>query len=587
MKKSLLLILSAFVSVPMFASVDAEAISGVTINRLSPDGKSWCSEIYGDVSFHDGVNDKDYLFRARNEMDYSVGSGYCISNTGILVGGVNMQDASWCKDGVWTSLQSSITSKNGTRAAFSITPDGKRICGMVAPTGASGYDGLNGIPCYWEQQADGTYGDAIILPYPAKDFTGREPQYVIANGISDDGKTIVGNVHDFSGGYNYPILFKQNDKGEWSYEILHPELLNPSDVKFPANALPEVKQPEAEDFLSAEGKAAYDAAYALFMETYDWSLYPYAEDFLTPEERAAYNAAMAQYEIDYAAWSEQFDEINGKIDEMIAAGAVFYTFNSVFISADGKYVATTSETLVENNDPWAWTPYTAIYTPALFNLETGNYEFFKSEDGMIVTYAGNDGAVLATTNNVVLNGKAYIKPADGTKFITLEEYIAGVDAELADWMTENMTHTCMVDAGYDENDEYVEVYDKVLTSGCPTSTPDLTTFATWTETYMWQEAIEDLTYSFPEYYSYILTPGSKTDAIDAALAGEAFEVSVVGNTIVISGEAASVAVYDLNGRMVLNVANPASVVDTNLASGVYVVKAVAVNGDTVTVKAAF
>ncbi len=578
MKKVLLL--SALAAMAVQAQVlEPKVLENLSINAFSPDG-NWCvSNFYEVVTVYDVANEKTYTYAPEGDSNdyYSIGAGKPVSNTGVVVGGTDMQSASYWKDGVWTRLVSPDTPDGGNVTAYSITPDGSRICGMVSPAGASGYDGLMGVPGYWDLQPNGTYSEFIPLPFPAKDFTGRVPQYVSAVSLSDDGTMMVGQVTDFSGGWHQPILYTKNDKNEWEYTLLGSELQNPNNVKFPDVILEEPEYPDVMNFMSPEKKEEYIAALDKWYEVdNNPDPQPNPADYMTEEEIAAYNAAADEYNIYY----NQLDEISILLDECMTAGGMDFVFNNIYLSGDGKWIATTGAKTVPDDDPMPWAPYKLLNIPVIFNIETGEYKTYETETGLGLSYIGKNRTVLASTFQITNTTSAYILTPDADEFVPLYDYVKGVSAETAKWMEENMTHVCMV--GYDEN--YDPIWDDAMITGLPTANADFTRIASWMETNSWEEA-QNADENFPLIVSYMfdLTIGA---GITSAVADGTFGIQVADGVLLVNGDAASVTVYDLNGRVVLDVANPGNRVDTGLASGFYVVKAVSVSGDTVTVKAA-
>ena len=574
--KKVLLLSAVALCASQVQAVEPTVLENVTINNLSPDGKWGASDTYGAVIIFNFDTGKKYEFVPDPEdymTYYSLGSGNCISNTGAVVGGISLNDASVCIDGEWVSLKASCT--DGTRTAYSITPDGNRIVGMVAPMGSDGFTGLLSIPGYWDRNDDGTYSDFKQLPYPVIDFTNRIPQYISAASVSDDGKFIVGQVRDNTGMWHCPILFRQDEKGEWSYEIYHQELLNPTGVKFPSpeEILPEVESLDIMDYMTDSQKEAYQFA----VDNYDWvGDYPEPEDYIGEEEYKEYLKDNAPY----IAWFKQFEEIEAGIEECRAAGAVNFTFNNVHLSGNGNYFAMTSEKTVEIDDPLSWMPFKTIYAPCVFNIEKDEYKFYDND--IVVSFVSKNGDVLASSFGTdAMYTSAYILRAGDADFIPLEKYVEQISPETAKWMKDNMTHSCTV--GMDDN--YQPVYEEVMVTGLPTASSDLTTFATWTETWSFEEMINAVDDEYPSMISYMFTIDNPA-GVSAPSVADAISVKVTDGAILVNGDAASLEVYDLNGRLVMNVANPGSAVETNLASGFYIVKAVAANGDVVTVKAA-
>lgn len=577
--KKVLLLSAVALCASQVQAVEPTLLENVTINNLSPDGKWGASSAYGTLTIFDFKTGEKYVCAPDPDdylTSYYLGSSNCISNSGVVVGGVNLDDASIWTNGEWHSLKATCT--DGTRTAHSITPDGSRIVGMVAPMGSNGYSGLMGIPGYWELNDDGTYSDFKQLPYPVVDFTNRIPQYISATSISDDGKFIVGQVRDNSGFWHCPILFKENEKGEWSFEVYHQELLNPTGVKFPSpeEIVPEVDCPDIQEYMSESQREAYNFA----VDNYDWTGdYPMPEDYIGEEEYKEYLKDCAPY----IAWYNQFNEISAGIEACRAAGAVNFTFNNVYLSGDGKYFAMTSEKTVDNDDPLAWMPFKTVYSPCVFNLEKDEYKLHEGDADLITSFISKNGDVLASTFGTdAMYTSAYILPAGETEFIPLEKYVEKVSPETFSWMKENMIHSCAVDV--DENSGQ-PIYEEVMVTGLPTASADLTTFATWTETWSFEEMINSVDEEFPTMITYVFTIDNPAGICVPSVA-DTISVEVADGVILVSGEVASLAVYDLNGRLVMNVANPGSTVDADLASGLYIVKAVAANGEAVTVKAA-
>ncbi|MCF0214345.1 MAG: T9SS type A sorting domain-containing protein, partial [Muribaculaceae bacterium] len=78
------------------------------------------------------------------------------------------------------------------------------------------------------------------------------------------------------------------------------------------------------------------------------------------------------------------------------------------------------------------------------------------------------------------------------------------------------------------------------------------------------------------YYSYIMPMSNFVgiDNISADSNANALSLSIDrSGVITIQGEAKALNVYDLNGRLMLNVENPGATVKTNLTPGSYVIKA--------------
>ena len=89
-------------------------------------------------------------------------------------------------------------------------------------------------------------------------------------------------------------------------------------------------------------------------------------------------------------------------------------------------------------------------------------------------------------------------------------------------------------------------------------------------------------------YVTVLFPANSSAISNVASDLASFKVNAsVGGVINVNGQAASIAVYDLSGRVVFTADAVEGAVATGLNAGVYVVKAVAADGQTVTEKVAF
>lgn len=299
MKKVLLLIAVA-ATTAMANAVEPQVLEDVTINKLSPDGNWGVSDLNPVLTIFDFANNQTYVYDG-TDGTYTAGNGNCISSTGIVVGSVDDTTPTYWENGTWTALPTG--EDEGTCNVNGITPDGSRMCGIVSST-TTGETII--LPAIWSRNAEGVYDKCELLPCPTKDFTGRAPQYITAVCISDDGKTIAGQIQDYQGTMPQPIIYRQNEKGEWTYELLHPEMLNPTGAKFP-EWQEEPKRPEFEDYMSDEKRAAYEEAYKKYQDSwYDPELEPNPADYMTADEIAAYKKDADIYN----AWAELITSFN-------------------------------------------------------------------------------------------------------------------------------------------------------------------------------------------------------------------------------------------------------------------------------------
>ena len=205
---------------------------GLPFNNASANGKWLVSNVQSAVYIFDVDGNKVYEFMDENYVDaYFAGYGRSVTNDGMVVGMMQKlvdpetytseTNAAYFKNGEWVVLPQMSGVKAGMNAAHACTPDGRVICGALAPDGVNlGSSGQALLfPVVWTRGADNQYV-CEKLPCPEKDFTGRFPQYITAMDISDDGNAIVGQIRDYSGFYIVPILYNRNSEGQWSYQVV-------------------------------------------------------------------------------------------------------------------------------------------------------------------------------------------------------------------------------------------------------------------------------------------------------------------------------------------------------------------------------
>lgn len=567
MKKVLLLSAVAAMSAAAVNAIEPQVLDDVMITKLSPDGNLAVSDMNGVVTIFDFANDKTYEYGMDEEtyVSYTTGLGNAISSTGIIVGGKGDENPAYWENGEWKMLP--VSEVSGVYGPNGITPDGGVICGIV-PSTSTGATTI--LPAIWTRNDDGSYSDYKILPHPSKDFSGRDPQYITAVCISNDGKTIAGQIQDYSGMLPQPIVYRMNDKNEWEYELIHPEMINVGNVEFPEWS-PEPYRPEPEDFMTPENLAAYEEAYQTYIQNgYNPDLMPYPSEYMTPEEIAAFEEAAAIYN----EWLEKDNAIGDIVWSLPDEGAAMFVYNNVALSGNGKYYGTTAQFIIDGEYK---------YMPIIFDLETGDFTKHSADKDISITFVADNGNALAGTVMDYFSispMQAYALKSGEDTFVPLIDFLA-YSPVTVDWMKKNMSHDGVATGEYDEEGSLI-LEDNYMITGMPTANADMSVIATWTTSDLWD--IDN--WEKPFAYSYLLTPGLNPTGIALPVDGANLAIAIVDGAIMLNGDAASVAVYDLNGRLVMNVANPGAKVETTLASGFYIVKAVAANGEAVTVKAA-
>lgn len=440
-------------------------IEDAYITAMSPNGEYAASETNSGVRIFNLSNGNEYTYWS-DPLDYfatpyGLGLGKCISNNGIILGGTSISVEYW-KDGEWHDLYvpEYATSSN---LANAITTDGSRICGSIG-VGSLSYvdDVLMQAPCIWNATEDG-FGMPVMLPHPEKDFTGRVPMYVTAIDISEDGKTIIGQVMSANGMLAYPVLYKENADGEWSYEVPHEDLLKPEGTVFPKYPGDGPEAPQLSDYMTAEEYQAYNAALEAYWDE-KIDVEPIATDYMSAEKKAEYEAALAAFNKENEEWSVKFYEWWDIWYECMAY-CPLYQFNSVRISSDGKYYGctiqkeiTTSSGIVKESNVW------------VFDVNGEGITKYDQNKDMNLTYLANNGVALAATsvgtNNhsfVLCNGEC-----EG-----MYQWMSKICPEYASWIYENMTFE-FEDYEEDPNTgKWEEVIKEETLTGRAMSNPDL------------------------------------------------------------------------------------------------------------------
>lgn len=625
MKKALLFSTAVAVAVGSACALEPSIHPGKAFCGVAPDGSLAVSTLYGLIHIVNVETGQEFEY-VEDEM-ISVGNGNFISNNGKVVGSKNEVAAVW-SNGSWATIASAEDA--AISYAGGITRDGSRIVGSIAPAGYDGmFEGTMLVPCYWDLQSDGTYGEVNYLPCPEKDFVGRQPQYITAISVSQDGKTVIGQVQDYSGFVIQPIVYKANDKGEWDYTLLIDELYHPEGFVLPEDpgdgpsAQPEAYMtedelaaylqavqeyeeiyasliyPEPASFMSDEEFAAYMAALEKYYETWDyadypneqdymteaeWNLYqqaildyyekmdslvyPNAADYMGPESLAAYEAALKAVEEWDEKWMEFSDAFN-RLCEMVPN----FTFNNVLINGDGtKYASTTS-----SGD--FFTGFN--YIPCLLNLEDGTLKEFNAfGTSLIVSSMTDDGTLLAQKPGSFDNpmSLAYVKPADAEAFEPLHSYLASKNETIGDWIRDNLSHEFTMYVFNEETEEYEEVTSTEIITGIPFASADMSLIALGVEN-VWHDWDSDDEY-YPGY-GYLMHSMAWAGVKDAQT-GSAAVRPLPGAALALTGDVEALTVFDLTGRVAFSVNAPDAIVSTGLAHGVYIVKAIATDG-TVTV----
>lgn len=588
MKKALLLGAAVLVAAQYTnAELTPTKMEDAQFTCISPDGKMAGSDLMGHITL---VNPQtgEVLYSYPETQDdmtqytLSNGNGQGISNTGVVLCTRYDGDVCWWKAGEFHSLVPLVTDDAVSNGVNGITPDGLTICGYCGLKPMSTDDILTpmSVPVIYKLKSDGTYTEAIQLPYPERDFTGRVPQYVIATNISADGRVIAGQVLDYSGAMPQPIVWKLKDNDTWEYETLGIDLLNPDHVVFPQFPDIEPRQPQAQDFMSPDGLEEYNEAYQSWAASGYTGEMPEYTDYMTPEELAAYNAAMAKYNEEMAVYQPLADAFNEVWYSFLESGkSTFFVFNSTSLSPDGKLLLQMEQKEIPGDDPWS---SETKFGTSVFNLENGKYKSYGVDRNNMPSQILADGTVLGSVQDGMIGTRraTIYKPADwnsdaAPEFSWLDEYVKTINPGIYDWMKANM---CGDVIGMDpETWEEITIED-VWYTGFPLATPDMNTIVSTQEnTFDWNT--EAMAFGF-------CLPLHETSGIrDVAGEGSMTVRAQRGGLLELQG-VRDVKVYDAQGRLVYSAAGVNGSVETGL-KGVCIVRATGLDGDARTLKVNF
>lgn len=598
MKKFLLLAVATALAVPGICAEDSKNLElpSFYLMGISPNAKYAVSYIDNNLFVLNLETLKTDSFIANDPTymtDYSGGNGNFIANDGTVAGSsTSMGSAAYYKDGKVYLLD--VPDPELVNIAQGITPDGSVICGQYGNAAMSlDAENIMCLPCVWYRNSDGTYGDIVKLPYPTTDFTGNTPQYITAVSISADGKTVIGQVRDNSGFYHEPIVYTRDDKGEWSYKLIAHQLFNKEGLTYPR--MPELEypmEPYKGDYLNEEEMAAYEAAMEAFNAGQTQEM-PDMVDFMSQENVEKFNKDYADFLVADKEYKDAWTEYQTAYDEFMD-GIPAFVFNAAYISPDGKrYVTGTAgdngiwmsqsrriksraDEGIDIEDPGMGDfeeTETAVATPYIFDIATGEYTTIASEKGIYPTCITNDYTVFGTYDIYALPLAVAI-PAGSDSYMMLEDYIGSFSPESKDWMKAHMLHD--IDTFDPDTWEDITLFDQMC-SGSPWVSADQKVFGTRADN-IWD--MDDENY----YYCYIIF-ADKGTGVSVVPAADFNVKALEGGIVRVEGAEATVEIFNAAGAMVFST-RAAGDIATNL-SGLYIVRATAADGTVKTVKAAF
>lgn len=484
--------LAALAAMAAPSKIHSDLFQGECIHSFSSNGEWMVSELEAERSllirnlvtgqiwtyFSDGMD---------NGIDYTLCMTRDVSDDGTVIAEVQNVPSYW-KNGKWTKLNGA----EGAMAAIigAITPDGSVIVGSVSSsTSRVTY------PCVWYRQEDGTYGDIQFLPSPARNSVENGAQYVNANAISDDGKTIAVCYRSGSGFNNIPYVYMQDENGKWTSKPLGDTLIQeaykdlpkspggyrgPSAPNFEAYMTPE----EIEEFYKASDDWVNEQyANGISEDEILVGGYLLAAEFMSEENRRKYEPLAQAFANAYLPWAKAMAEYNAQLDA-VAEKMISFEFNNVFISPDGKYVyATAYKSKMEDptNPEYGMVDY---HAPVRFDVATGEATLYPFEYDMMITCITEDYSILGWDfdRDLYLYRPAYIIPGGTTEVIEIPEYFNDMgNAYAYEWFEENLYQEVLI--GFTQTGAYM--WDDKWCVGKPVATPDMSLWGFGVSTLYW------------------------------------------------------------------------------------------------------
>lgn len=597
MKKFYLLLAGAMLMAGASFGYDFKKYPGIDFSTMSPNGQYLISAGSELMVIYDTKADTAYSYVGEygesadsingHPMACMAGYGNPVNNLGMVVGSVSNYDAGFWQNGKWNVLPFPEGAEKGTYSiGHGVTPDGSVICGNIS-TGSfgdiSGMVNTTIFPAVWTRQDDGTY-KVEMLPCPTKDIANSYPQYITAVCISDDGKTVAGQIQTGNGYFAYPIVYTKGDDGTWSYKTYGENYILAEGTVLPAYPQNQPSEPSTKDYLTADGLASYQKAYQEYEDSVEmyyagmvekYPEYPSYADFLTADSLAAYNAALEEYNKAYSVYSDSLDAYDEVLyGAMTGSG---FVYNTVSLSANGRYLAQTLEGDDPNADPLDWFG-SKIDRPVLFDLANDGASTEVDATDKAVFSVTNDGMMIACSPALEYMRQAYVVPAGSTTPQLFREWLATKSDTASIWLKDNSSVDFIL-YDYDEEGNYIEtvVPDSVV-AGSMVCNADGTVFCSYVYNYF-AETEDDALYSLvidlnnPDTPSGIVSVNGKPNS--------SLTVKASNGTISVGGDAANVYVYDMAGR---KVADAKGAADVAVGSGLYLVKAIDNAGNVTTKK---
>lgn len=488
-------------------------------HKVSPDGSFTSGEALGaEASWaRDNSTGEFYIF-----PNSTCGDGNNITKKHIIVGTnkTYMKGTFLLPENGGSSFLIPSLQKYGESYVHGINWDGTRLVGFMSNGADVNVDETNPdnhkmsyVPFYCDVNPETLdVSEPIFLPAPPKDFFGMTPQYCTAFWISDDAKTILGQVIDNSGFFIYPVVYKQSGDGTWSYSLPSEKLFNPNGLPIPKYPVPAIAQPQPENYI---GNPEFKA---LFLEMWDAyisgesDINPYLlldpaeagpDALMTQEEWQDYQEALIIYEsYYYSEYEELVNKYYEDYSRFIAQSTNFFQ-SSMAMNREGTLIGQTKEVTRFSGI----TPVT-YKNPVIFNLTDDSYKIYGGEyDELEITQILPDGTLLGVTTKPsqstpdITPQHSYICPPGHSDFITIEDYLKDSNPEYYQWYQDYLNHD--VPIGTDEFGKII--YIDLTVTGLVSASDDLSFIAGAVDGWSW-----DL--NSGNYFTYLFDNVKKSEA---------------------------------------------------------------------------
>lgn len=413
MKKNLLLGLCLLLPGCIFAQETGSepmVVSELYAWNISQDGK-WITG---------GVDEcRIYNFETKELYIYPNCTGTGITNNGVVAGRSSSGPSLFSKGEI-------IPIKGLSGSISDISASGNRVCGRMNGRNIRG-------PYCCDIDENGNCGEPVGLPYPELDLFGCKPQFINVLKISEEGKTIGGFIQDWRGMYAYPIIWQEDENGEWNYSLPGEYLFNPNHLEIPPNPwLDEPRYPEATDFMYPESRALFEES--LSNAIMGLEEYPNPLEYMTVEQEQAYRDAVDSYNEWYYGREEAIKEYV-EIYRTIVSSSVEFTLNDIALNPNGKSFIS-SGIYFEEDEKGQLRDHYGFF---LFDLENreNNYGVPTDNFDMIPMQLLPDNTMVGSMP-IRFTPQTYLVLPGSKEFITVNEYLSEKNPPYADWIDANL-----------------------------------------------------------------------------------------------------------------------------------------------------